>query len=62
MNSPHYLEMPAKMGENGGANGEDNGLWDASPGELLKDWEPLLLHWLKTDCLLQTFKGKKQYS
>jgi len=27
MNSPHYLEMPAKMGENGGANGEDNGLW-----------------------------------
>jgi len=44
MNSPHYLEMPAKMGENGGANGEDNGLWDASPGELLKDWELLLLH------------------
>ncbi|WP_136479301.1 glycoside hydrolase family 9 protein [Acetivibrio thermocellus] len=27
MNSPHYLEMPAKMGENGGANGEDSGLW-----------------------------------
>jgi len=44
MNSPHYLEMPAKMGENGGANGEDNGLWGCFTWELLKDWELLLLH------------------